>query len=154
MSACPFCNIVTGELESTIIYQDQDCTVLMDIQPINPGHMLVIPNEHFPSLDSLPANLGQHIFTIGQKYAKALRESGIQCEGVNLFVADGKAAMQEVFHFHLHIIPRYEGDGFGFQFSPRYAELPTRDELEDNAYYIRQSLDNLTNIKRTDSKNE
>ena len=112
MSDCIFCRILTGDLESTIVFQDQDCTVLMDIQPINPGHMLVIPNEHYPSLESLPPESGQHIFSVSQKIAHALRSSGIQCEGINFFLADGKAAMQEVFHFHLHIIPRFEGDGF------------------------------------------
>jgi histidine triad (HIT) family protein len=144
MSDCIFCNILSGELESTIVYQDQDCTVLMDIQPINPGHMLVIPNDHFPSLESLPGQLGQHIFSIAQVNTAALRDSGIQCEGVNLFVADGKAAMQEVRHFHLHIIPRFTDDGFGFEFSPRYAELPTREELETNAFHIRQALEKQT----------
>jgi len=143
MDDCLFCSILASELESTKVYQDQECTVLMDIQPINPGHMLVIPNEHHPSLESLPVDLGQHIFSVAQKTASALRSSGIQCEGVNLFLADGKAAMQEVRHFHLHVIPRYEGDGFGFQFSPRYAELPTRDELEKNAFHIQRSLEDI-----------
>lgn len=113
----------------------------MDIQPINPGHILIIPNEHFIGLEDLPPEIGQHIFLIGQKLALALRNSGLQCEGINLFLADGKAAMQEVFHFHLHVIPRYENDGFGFQFSPRYAELPTRDELEKNAFHIKRSFE-------------
>lgn len=142
MNDCLFCSILASDLESTKVYQDKECTVLMDIQPINPGHMLVIPNEHYPSLETLPIELGQHIFSVAQKIASALRNSGIQCEGVNLFLADGKAAMQEVFHFHLHVIPRFEGDGFGFQFSPRYAELPTRDELDKNAYHIQRSLEN------------
>ena len=141
MKDCLFCSILANDLESTIVYQDNECTVRMDIQPINPGHMLVIPNEHHPSLETLPEDLGQHIFSIAQKMASALRNSGIQCDGVNLFLADGKAAMQEVFHFHLHVIPRFEGDGFGFQYSPRYAELPTRDELEKNAFHIQRSLE-------------
>lgn len=143
MNDCLFCRILANDLESTSVYQDKECTVLMDIQPINPGHMLVIPNEHHPSLETLPVDLGQHIFSVAQKMASALRNSGIQCDGVNLFLADGKAAMQEVFHFHLHVIPRFEGDGFGFQFSPRYAELPTRDELEKNAFHIQRSLESI-----------
>jgi len=152
MSDCLFCRILDGELESTIVFQDQVCTVLMDIQPVNPGHTLVIPNEHHPSLESLPPETGQHIFSIAQNIAAALRVSGIYCEGVNLFLADGKAAMQEVFHYHLHIIPRFEGDDFGFQFSPRYAELPTRDELEKNGYYIQQAL--LSINQKLDKENE
>jgi histidine triad (HIT) family protein len=143
MSDCPFCRILAGDLASSMVYEDDLCTVMMDIQPINPGHMLIIPNQHHPSLESLPPETGKHIFSVAQKTASALRNSGIQCQGVNLFVADGKQALQDVFHFHLHIIPRYEGDGFGLQFSPRYAELPTRDELETNAFYIKQAFDIL-----------
>ena len=141
MENCIFCSILAEELPSTTIYQDEICTGIMDIQPINPGHILIIPNEHFIGLEDLPPEIGQHIFLIGQKLALALRNSGLQCEGINLFLADGKAAMQEVFHFHLHVIPRYENDGFGFQFSPRYAELPTRDELEKNAFHIKRSFE-------------
>ena len=141
MSACPFCNILAGDLPGSFVYQDEICSAVMDIQPINAGHLLVLPNEHVEDLASLPPEIASHIFLVAQKLAFALRQSGIQCEGVNLFLADGKAAMQEVPHFHLHIIPRFEDDGFGFQFSPRYAELPTRKELEDNAFHIRQALE-------------
>jgi histidine triad (HIT) family protein len=138
---CVFCSILAGDLPSTMVYQDEICTGIMDIQPINPGHVLIIPNEHYVGLADLPPEIGEHIFVVGQRIAMALRSSGLQCEGINLFVADGKTAMQEVFHFHLHVIPRHEGDGFGFQFSPRYAELPTRDELEKNAFHIKRSLE-------------
>ena len=140
MDKCPFCNILSGNLEGTIVYQDEICTAIMDIQPINPGHILVIPNQHIPDLAGLPPDIGKHIFAIGQKLASALRQSSVQCEGVNLFLADGKAAMQDVFHTHLHVIPRFEGDGFGFTFSPRYAELPTRDELENIGYYLKEAI--------------
>ena len=143
MESCIFCSILAGDLPSTMIYQDDICTGFMDIQPINSGHLLIIPNEHFAGLDDLPPEIGQHIFVVGQRLALALRGSGLQCEGINFFLADGKAAMQEVFHFHLHVIPRYEDDGFGFQFSPRYAELPTRDELEKDAFHIKRALEEL-----------
>lgn len=143
MENCPFCNILTGELPGTIVYQDEICTALMDIQPFNPGHLLVIPNEHIPNFNDLPLDTGKHIFGIAQELTQALRGSGIRCEGINLFIADGKAAMQEVFHFHLHLIPRFEGDGFEFKFSPRYAELPTREELEKNSFHIQQALNDL-----------
>lgn len=143
MENCLFCKIIAGDLEGTIVYKDEICTALMDIQPINPGHLLVIPNDHSKDLTDLPPESGKHIFAIAQNLAAALRRSGIRCEGINLFLADGKAAMQEVFHFHLHVIPRYDGDGFGFQFSPRYAELPTRDELDKNGFYIKQVLEDL-----------
>lgn len=141
MENCLFCKIIAGDLEGTIVFKDEICTALMDIQPINPGHLLVIPNEHSKDLNDLPPETGMHIFSIAQNLAAALRRSGILCEGINIFLADGKAAMQEVFHIHLHVIPRFDGDGFGFQFSPRYAELPTRDELDKNAFYIKQVIE-------------
>jgi len=140
---CPFCKILAGELPGTVVYADEICTVLLDIQPINPGHLLVLPNEHHQELNDLPQESGKHIFGIAQKLALAVRKSGIRCEGINLFLADGKVALQDVPHFHLHIIPRFEGDGFGLQFSPRYAELPTRDELEKNAFHIQQALGDI-----------
>jgi histidine triad (HIT) family protein len=130
-----------------MVYQDEHCSAIMDIQPINPGHMLVIPNEHYQDLKELPAELGQHMFATAQVLSEALKNSGILCQGVNIFIADGKAAMQEVMHFHIHVIPRYEDDGFGFHFSPRYAELPTREELENNAYYLKQALEIVWNKK-------
>ncbi len=141
MDKCPYCNILSGKLEGTVVYQDEICTAIMDIHPINPGHMLVIPNRHIPDLASLPPDTGKHIFAVGQKLAAALRRSSVQCEGVNFFLADGKAAMQDVLHFHLHIIPRFEGDGFGFTFSPRYAELPTREELETIGFHMKEALE-------------
>ena len=140
MENCPFCKILKGELPSTLVYSDEICTTLMDIQPFNPGHLLVIPNEHISGFSDLPTETGKHIFGIAQKLAQALKTSGILSDGINLFLADGKAAMQEVPHLHLHIIPRFEGDGFEFKFSPRHVELPTRDELEKNAYHIQQAL--------------
>lgn len=140
MSECPFCNILAGNLPGSFVYQDEICSAVMDIQPINAGHLLVMPNEHIPDLTSISPEIVSHIILVTQKLAYAIRESGVQCEGINLFLADGKAAMQEVPHFHLHIIPRYQDDGFGFQFSPRYAELPTREELNDNAFHIKQAL--------------
>ena len=75
------------------------------------------------------------------RLADALRRSGVRCEGVNLFLADGEAAGQEVFHVHLHVIPRFPGDGFGFRFAPGYFQLPGRDALDQVASAIRHVLE-------------
>jgi histidine triad (HIT) family protein len=112
----------------------------MDIQPVNAGHLLVIPNQHYPDLASLPPEIGSHLFLIGQKMTAGIYKSDILCEGVNFFLADGTAAGQDVFHVHLHVIPRYEGDGFGFVFDPSYSELSPRDELDRNAALIREAV--------------
>ena len=112
----------------------------MDTQPVNPGNVLVIPTYHAPSLAELGEKSGAHMFNIAQRIAAALRDSGLRCEGVNFFLADGEVAGQEVFHVHLHVFPRYTGDGFGLRFGPEYGERPTRAELDAMAGKIRGAL--------------
>jgi len=141
MDECVFCKILAGKLPSSIVYQDDLCTAFMDIQPVNPGHVLVIPNEHAPFLVDLPEQTGAYMFPIAQRLAAALRASGVKCEGVNFFLADGEAALQDVFHVHLHIIPRYEGDGFGLQLPPDYSTRPERVELDQIAEDLLHILD-------------
>jgi histidine triad (HIT) family protein len=140
MNACVFCGILAGELPASVVYQDEVCTAFMDIQPVNPGHVLVIPNAHAASLAELEPETGGQIFRVAQRIAAALRRSTVRCEGVNLFLADGEAAMQEVFHVHLHVLPRYEGDGFGLRFGPSYFDRPERAELEGIAEEIKEAL--------------
>jgi histidine triad (HIT) family protein len=140
MGDCVFCDILSGKLPSSIIYQDDLCTAFMDIQPVNPGHALVIPNCHAPSLADLNEDTGAHMFRLAQRIAGSLRKSTVRCEGVNLFLADGEAAMQEVFHVHLHVFPRYTGDGFGLTFSLEYFHRPERSELDRVARLIRDVL--------------
>jgi len=135
---CIFCKILTGELEASLVYRDEVCTAFMDIQPINPGHLLVVPNRHAASLADLKEEDGAQIFRVAQRLAAALRQSGVKAEGVNLFLADGEAAMQEVFHVHLHVIPRYDGDGFGLKFPPSYSQKPERKELDEVAEKIKK----------------
>ena len=123
-----------------MVYRDQLCSALMDIQPVNPGHILIIPNLHATYLADLPPETGAHMFQVAQRVAQALRESGVRCQGVDLFLADGEAAGQDVFHVHLHVIPRYRGDGFGFRFGPAYGQRPPRSQLDDLAGQVRQHL--------------
>ncbi len=140
MSSCVFCDILAGKLPSSIIFRDDLCCAFMDIQPVNPGHVLIIPTYHASSLSELDEESGAHIFRTAQRIAKALRGSGLKCEGINIFLADGVAAGQEIFHVHLHIFPRYEGDGFGLRFGPEYGKRPTRKELNDIANKLRIKL--------------
>jgi histidine triad (HIT) family protein len=140
MSDCVFCRILSGELPSSIVYQEDRCTAFMDIQPVNPGHLLIIPNRHATYLADLEEEAGAQLFRVAKRVAAALRGSGVRCEGVNLLLADGEAAGQEVFHVHLHVIPRYRGDGFGFRFGAHYTDKPDRAELEAVARQIKNVL--------------
>lgn len=141
MTDCIFCKIVAGESEASLVYSDETCVAFMDIQPINPGHLLVVPVRHSAYLSELEAEEGARIFLVARRLASALRRSGVRCEGVNLFLADGEAAMQEVMHVHLHVVPRYENDGFGFKFPPGYSHKPERRELMEVAEKIRHGLE-------------
>ncbi len=130
MSDCVFCDIVEGSSSASIVFQDEICTVFMDIQPINQGHMLVVPKEHPASLSELNPDIGAHLFKVAQHMAQAIRRSDVRCEGINIFMADGEAAGQDVFHVHLHVLPRYSGDNFGLQFGESYGQRPSREELD------------------------
>lgn len=138
--SCIFCRILAGELEASIVHRDDLCTAFMDTQPVNPGHLLVVPNVHAAHLADLSAEAGARIFQVAQQLAAALRTSGLRCEGVNFFLADGEAAMQEVLHVHLHVFPRYAKDGFGLTFAPAYFEKPPRSDLDRAAASIRTAL--------------
>jgi histidine triad (HIT) family protein len=141
VTACIFCQIVEGTLPSSKVIEDETCLVFMDIQPVNPGHMLVVPKKHFNDLSDLPATTGSHLFQIAQRIALTLPKTTLKSEGVDLFLAHGEAAGQEIFHVHLHVIPRYEGDGFGFRFGPNYSNLPERSELDVIASQIKQQME-------------
>jgi histidine triad (HIT) family protein len=133
---CVFCGIVDGEVEHSLVYEDERILAFMDIQPVARGHLLVVPRVHTAFLADLDTEDGKMMFELGQKAAAALRESGLRCEGVNLFIADGEAAGQDVFHVHLHVIPRHEDDAFGLRFPPDYSIRP-RGELDEAAAAIR-----------------
>lgn len=137
--SCIFCRILRGELPGTFVYRDDTHAAIMDIRPVNPGHLLVIPVEHAPHLADLAARSAARLMELAHGLAAGLRASGLRCEGVNLFLADGEAAMQEVFHVHLHVFPRFQGDGFGLRFGPDYV-VRERDELEAAGARIRAAL--------------
>ena len=137
---CVFCKLLSSELEVSLIHQDNVCSAFMDIQPVNAGHALVVPNRHAPYLADLDEDEGAQMFRVAQRVAAALRKCGLRCEGVNFFLADGEAAGQEVFHVHLHVFPRYSGDGFRLKLPPHYQHKPAREELNDIAQRIRVAL--------------
>ena len=115
MSDCVFCDIVAGRAPASIVFRDQRCCAFMDIQPVNPGHILIVPIKHVVSINDLDEQTGGHLFTVAQRISRALRHSGVRCQGVNPFLADGEVAGQEVFHVHLHILPCFPDDGFALR---------------------------------------
>jgi len=144
MSDCIFCEIIAGRAEASVVFQDADVCAFMDIRPVNPGHVLVVPTRHAPDLASLDPADGARILAAAQRVAGALRAAAARgdprCEGVNLLLADGEAAGQEVFHVHLHVVPRFAGDGFGFRFPAGYRDLPPRTALDAAARAVRGGM--------------
>ena len=137
---CVICKLLGGELEVSMVHHDDVCSAFMDINPVNRGHVLVVPNRHIAEVPELTEEESARIFVLAKRINAALRESGIKCEGVNFFLADGEAAGQEVFHVHLHIFPRFSKDGFRLVLPPGYGKQPSRKRLDETAALIRKHL--------------
>ena len=113
MTDCVFCKIRDGQIPSLKIYEDAATLAFMDINPLNSGHCLVITKTHAPNLFEAPVEDLQAAIVTAQRVAQAIRE-GLKPDGLNMLQANGVAAFQSVLHFHLHLIPRWTGDGKGF----------------------------------------
>lgn len=108
--SCVFCRIIKRELPASFVYEDDMAAAFLDIHPINEGHVLIVPKRHEAQFVNLTEDEAAYLFKIGRRVLKAFKESGIKCEGANLFLSDGPIAGQEVMHSHIHIAPRYKGD--------------------------------------------
>src|SRR5215469_3206640 len=139
-AACPFCQIIAGRLPSSQVYADDLVVAFMDIRPVNTGHLLVVPRVHTVSLAELAESTGAALFVTGQRMARALRASGLPCDGINFFLADSAVAGQEVWHVHLHVLPRLADDGFRINAS---FQSPDRAELDAAAERVRGALNHL-----------
>jgi histidine triad (HIT) family protein len=136
---CTFCNLIRGAAEVSICHEDSDAIAFMDIQPVNNGHVLVVPREHYESLLEVPEELGLHLFRMTMQLANAVRRvSG--CEDLNLVVSSGEAAGQDEPHFHVHIIPRRVGDGFDVPLPFNGSAMPDRTVLDAYAARIIAAL--------------
>ena len=135
--SCVFCEIVAGDAPASVVHEDERTMTFLDHRPITPGHLLVVPREHAGYLAELEPEDGAQLFRVGMRAAAALRASSLRCEGVNFHLADGVVAGQEVFHVHLHVIPRYAGDGFGLRFPADY-RVRDRVELDEAAERVRE----------------
>ncbi len=132
---CIFCDIIRGAAEVSVCYEDSAALAFMDVQPVNPGHALVVPRQHFESFLDLPEELGRHLFDVALQLAPVIRRvSG--AEGTNVIVSSGAAAGQDVDHFHVHVIPRRAGDGFDVQLPFPGSRVPDRTQLDAMAARI------------------
>ena len=121
MTDCIFCKIVRKEIPSTMVYENHKTVAFMDIKPTSPGHVLVVPKEHHADFASTPADQLGDIAAVAQKIARAATEA-FGAQGFNIGVNIGRAAGQLVDHMHLHVIPRYDGDGLELWHGKPYAE--------------------------------
>lgn len=136
-----FCAIAGGGAPAALVYEDNHVVAFLDIHPLTRGHLLVVPRAHSERLEDLDPTSAASMFQAGQRLARALARSDLATDGANLVVNDGRAAFQTVFHMHLHVIPRWNGDrirlGIGvLRRKPRHPE--------STAAAIRAGLDRLS----------
>ncbi|HYP39731.1 MAG TPA: HIT family protein [Chloroflexia bacterium] len=141
MGDCVFCDIIERRVPASIVYEDEVFMAFMTIEPVNPGHVLVIPKEHVAVMSDMDEDTGMHLFKITLRVQQAIRQSGVKCEGMNLFLADEKAAFQEVMHLHMHVFPRFEGDSF--KLAAGWSARPRREELDVIAASIHRAYESL-----------
>lgn len=136
MSDCVFCRIVAGTIPSTRVHEDEHTVAFMDIGQVNPGHVLVAVKAHAEDIYSLDAAQAAAAFRAATRVARAIR-AAFAPAGLSVYQANGKPAGQTVFHFHLHLVPRHEGDGMALAWPVRN---PPREQLEEAAAKIRAAL--------------
>ena len=122
MDNCIFCKIVKGEIPSSVIYEDENVKVILDIAPAAKGHAILLVKEHVANIFELPATLAAEIFAVVPKVAAAIKEE-LGCDGMNILQNNGVEAGQTVFHLHIHFIPRWKDDAVNIKWAPlSYAE--------------------------------
>ena len=124
---CIFCKIAAGEIPSKTIYEDEKYRVILDLGPATRGHALILPKNHYANLFELPEEDAKEVICLAKKMATIMKDK-LGCDGFNLVQNNGEAAGQTVFHFHMHLTPRYENDGQEIGWKPG---SPSQDELEE-----------------------
>lgn len=128
MSDCIFCKIAGGEIPSACLYEDQDFRVILDLGPATKGHALILPKAHYANIYELPDELAAKAMILAKKMASVLTEA-LQCDGFNIVQNNGEPAGQTVFHFHMHLIPRYVGDEAGITWNSGELKEEVREEI-------------------------
>lgn len=127
--SCVYCRIIGGDEMVSLIHEDEDVIAFMDIQPLFPGHVLVVPKEHYKNLFYVPEKLAARTFATARRILPGLRRA-TGCRAINLFSPNGADGGQDVFHFHLHLIPVPEGEPFPLQLPDPGAMVPSRSQLD------------------------
>lgn len=136
MSDCVFCKIVAGQIPATVVHEDDLTLAFMDIGQVNPGHVLVALKPHAENLFALDEAQAAAVFRTAARVARGIR-AAFEPQGLSVYQANGKPAGQTVFHFHIHLVPRHDGDGMNLIWP---VKNPPREKLEDYAAKIRARL--------------
>jgi len=136
MSDCVFCKIVAGQIPSTRVFEDEHTLAFMDLGQVNPGHVLVTVKRHAENIYELDEEQAAAAARASARVARAIREA-FKPEGLSVYQANGKAAGQTVFHYHVHLLPRHAGDGMELTWP---VKNPPREKLEEYAGKIRAGL--------------
>ena len=136
---CIFCDLIRGAAEVSICYEDSTAIALLDIQPVNPGHVLVVPREHYETLQDIPGPVGLHLYHVATRLIPIVQTAS-GASDMNIVVNSGHAAGQNVMHYHIHLIPRREGDGFDVPLPFPASQMPNRQQLDAMAARIGSML--------------
>jgi histidine triad (HIT) family protein len=136
MSDCVFCRIVARQIPATVVHEDEHTLAFMDLGQVNPGHVLVAVKKHAENLYALDDAQAGAVLRSAARVARAIRDA-FAPQGLSVYQANGKAAGQTVLHYHVHLVPRYDGDGMALTWP---VKNPPREKLEEHAAKIRASL--------------
>ena len=127
---CIFCKIANGEIPAATLYEDECFRVILDLGPASKGHALILPKEHAANLFELPEEYASKALVVAKKVGTKVYE-GLGCDGFNVLQNNGEVAGQTVFHFHMHLIPRYKGDSVQMTWKPGTLDDETKQQVLD-----------------------
>ena len=126
---CIFCKIAAGEIPSETVYEDEQFRAILDLGPASAGHTLILPKAHFKDVTEISDEYAANVLKVAAKLGKAMKK-GLGCEGFNLVQNNGEAAGQTVFHFHMHIIPRYKNDTVNVTWKQNEADASVIEDIK------------------------
>lgn len=125
---CIFCKLANGDIPTSTLYEDEKFRIILDANPATRGHALILPKQHYANIFEIDEETLKDLIVLGKKLATVMRDR-LHCDGVNVVQNNGKVAGQTVFHFHLHVIPRYENDGQNLNWVPGTSDPETQAQL-------------------------